>query len=50
MAEAAVPIVVAPPEGEDLGKKCKKRQTDVFKHPCRDVWLAGWSRLEPQPS
>jgi hypothetical protein len=59
MAEAAMPIVVAAPEGEDLGKKCNQRmkphwkkgkkerdkvgQIEVSKHPCRDVWLVGWS-------
>jgi hypothetical protein len=52
---AAVTIAVATPEGEDLGKKGDKRmkphkkgekaeQIEVSKHPCRDVWLAGWSR------
>jgi hypothetical protein len=25
-------------------------QTEVSKHPCRDVWPVGWSHLEPQTS
>jgi hypothetical protein len=61
---AVVPVAAAVPEGEDLGKKRSKRmkpqkrrkgrekagQTEVSKHPYRDIWPAGWSHLEPQPS
>jgi hypothetical protein len=51
-AEAVVPVVVAAPEGEDLGKKYNQRmkstekrrgrgekagKTKISKHPCRDV-------------
>jgi hypothetical protein len=60
VAEAVVPVTVAASEQEELGKKKmssknegplkKAGQTEVFKHPCRDVWLAGWSHLEPPPS
>jgi hypothetical protein len=56
MAEAAMPIVVAAPEGEDLGKKCnqrmkphwkkkeKKRETkwDKSRFPNTPVGTFGW--------
>jgi hypothetical protein len=31
MAEAVVPVTVAAPEGEDLGKKCNKRMKPHWK-------------------
>jgi hypothetical protein len=45
--------------GQKGSKRMKKRgkkkggraeQTEVSKHPCRDVWPTGWSHSEPQTS
>jgi hypothetical protein len=59
---AAAPITVAAPEEEDLDKKVVREwkkgrkkgeragQTEVSKHPCRDIWPSGWSHSEPQTS
>jgi hypothetical protein len=58
---AVAPVTAAAPEGEDLditgskrikkGKKGERAgQTEVSKHPCRDIWPVGWSHMEPQTS